>query len=97
MSSKAKKVFGFEIISSAIDDAIINADNNKVRNALFFQGDIKDVLTDNQEIKTIEKPDISIVDPPRSGLHPKALKNIIKLDQKKLYIYLATHQLRQET
>ena len=94
LSSKAKKVFGFEIISSAIDDAIINADNNKVRNALFFQGDIKDVLTDNQEIKTIEKPDISIVDPPRSGLHPKALKNIIKLDQKKI-IYISCNPSTQ--
>ena len=94
LSSKAKKVFGFEIISSAIDDAIINADNNKVKNALFFQGDIKDVLTDNQEIKTIEKPDISIVDPPRSGLHPKALKNIIKLDQKKI-IYISCNPSTQ--
>ena len=57
---------------------------------IYFDENTKDV------IDIIEKPDISIVDPPRSGLHPKALKNIIKLDQKKLYTYLAIHQLRQE-
>lgn len=94
LSKKAKKVYGFEIISSAVDDAIINADNNNIKNALFFQGDIKDVLIDNQEIKTIEKPDISIVDPPRSGLHPKALKNILKLDQKKI-IYISCNPSTQ--
>ena len=94
LSKKAKKVYGFEIISSAVDDAIINADNNNIKNTLFFQGDIKDVLIENQEIKTIEKPDISIVDPPRSGLHPKALKNILKLDQKKI-IYISCNPSTQ--
>ena len=94
LSKKAKKIFGFEIIPSAIDDAIINADNNNVKNALFFQGDIKDTLIDNKEIDIIEKPDISIVDPPRAGLHPKALKNIIKLNQKKI-IYISCNPSTQ--
>ena len=77
LSDKAKKIFGFEIIPSAIDDAIINASNNNIKNALFFQGDIKEILINNKEI-----------DPPRSGLHPKALKNIIDLNQKKI-IYIS--------
>ena len=94
LSKKAKKIFGFEIIPSAIDDAIINASNNNVKNALFFQGDIKDSLIDNKEIDIIEKPDISIIDPPRSGLHPKALKNIIKLKQKKI-IYISCNPATQ--
>jgi len=94
LSKKAKKIFGFEIIPSAIDDAIINASNNNVKNALFFQGDIKDSLVDNKEIDIIEKPDVSIIDPPRSGLHPKALKNIIKLKQKKI-IYISCNPATQ--
>ena len=94
LSKKAKKIFGFEIIPSAIDDAMINASNNNVKNALFFQGDIKDILIDNKEIDIIEKPDISIIDPPRSGLHPKALKNIIKLKQKKI-IYVSCNPATQ--
>ena len=94
LSKKAKKIFGFEIIPSAIDDAIINASNNNVKNALFFQGDIKDSLVDNREIDIIEKPDVSIIDPPRSGLHPKALKNIIKLKQKKI-IYISCNPATQ--
>ena len=94
LSKKAKKIFGFEIIPAAIDDAIINASNNNVKNALFFQGDIKDTLIENKEINIIEKPDITIIDPPRSGLHPKALKNIIKLNQKKI-IYISCNPATQ--
>ena len=94
LSDKAKKVFGFEIIPSAIDDAIINASNNKTKNALFFQGDIKETLINNKEIDIIEKPDVSIVDPPRSGLHPKALKNIVDLNQKKI-IYISCNPATQ--
>ena len=94
LSDKAKKIFGFEIIHSAIDDAIINASNNNVKNALFFQGDIKDSLVNNKEMDIIEKPNISIIDPPRSGLHPKALKNIIDLDQKKI-IYISCNPATQ--
>ncbi len=94
LSDKAKKIFGFEVIPSAIDDAIINADNNNVKNTLFFQGDIKETLINNKEIDIIEKPDISIIDPPRSGLHPKALKNIMKLKQKKI-IYISCNPATQ--
>ena len=94
LSKKAKKIFGFEIIPSAIDDAIINASNNNVKNALFFQGDIKDTLIENKEIDIIEKPNISIIDPPRSGLHPKALKNIVKLNQNKI-IYISCNPSTQ--
>ena len=94
LSDKAKKVFGFEVISSAIDDAIINASDNNVKNALFFKGDIKDILIENKEISLIEKPDISIVDPPRAGLHPKALKNILNLNQKKI-IYISCNPSTQ--
>ena len=45
-------------------------------------------------LKVIENPDISIVDPPRSGLHPKALKNILKLNQKKI-IYISCNPSTQ--
>ena len=93
LSKKAKKVYGFEIVSSAINDAIINASENNINNALFFNKDIKDILKDSQ-INQIEKPDVSIIDPPRAGLHPKALKNIINLNQKKL-IYISCNPSTQ--
>ena len=65
-----------------------------MKNALFFKGDIKDILIENKEISLIEKPDISIVDPPRAGLHPKALKNILNLNQKKI-IYISCNPSTQ--
>ena len=48
----------------------------------------------NKEIDIIEKPDVSIIDPPRSGLHPKALKNIVDLNQKKI-IYISCNPATQ--
>ena len=51
-------------------------------------------MINNKEIDIIEKPDVSIIDPPRSGLHPKALKNIIKLKQKKI-IYISCNPSTQ--
>lgn len=93
LSEKAKKVYGFEIISSAIEDAKINASENNIRNTSFLKGDVKNLL---KQISTneIEKPDISIVDPPRAGLHPEALKNIINLKQRKI-IYISCNPSTQ--
>ena len=86
-------MYGFEIISSAIEDAKINASENNIRNTSFLKGDVKNLL---KQISTneIEKPDISIVDPPRAGLHPEALKNIINLKQRKI-IYISCNPSTQ--
>ena len=65
-----------------------------LKTLFFFQGDIKDTLIENREMDIIEKPDISIIDPPRAGLHPKALKNIIKLNQNKI-IYISCNPSTQ--
>lgn len=68
----AKKVIGVEIISEAVDAAKINAGINGLDNCEFIADDVLNAL-DN--IK--DKPDFIVLDPPRDGINPKALKKII--------------------
>ncbi len=68
----AKKVIGVEIIEEAVIAARENAKLNGLSNCEFIAGDVLKV------IDTIEdKPDMIVLDPPRDGIHPKALEKII--------------------
>ncbi len=85
-SQKAKKVIGIESIKEAIDDANKNAKLNNVQNCEFFVGDMKDILTE-EFVRKNDIPDVVLLDPPRAGVHPDALKVIKKaLPEKIIYI-----------
>ncbi len=72
MAMAAKKVIGVEIIEEAVLAARENARCNGLDNCEFIAGDVLKVLD------TIpEKPDVIILDPPREGVHPKALGKIL--------------------
>lgn len=72
MAPVAKKVVGVEIIEEAVEAAKKNAELNDLHNCEFLAGDVLKML-DNIE----ERPDLIILDPPRDGIHPKALEKII--------------------
>ena len=83
VAANAKKVIGIELIEEAVEAAKENAKINKLDNCTFIAGDVK------EEVKKLEeKPDIIIIDPPRVGIHPKALKDIISFNANKL-IYVS--------
>lgn len=69
----AKKVIGVEIIEEAVAAATENARKNELTNCEFIAGDVLKVLD-----HIAEKPDYIILDPPRDGIHPKALKKIVE-------------------
>ena len=73
MAPVAKKVIGVEIVEEAIEAARKNAELNGLHNCEFIAGDVLKVLDGIEE-----KPDIIILDPPRDGIHPKALDKIIR-------------------
>ncbi len=79
----AKKVIGVEIVEEAVKAARENAKKNGLTNCEFIAGDVLKVL---DEIS--EKPDIIILDPPRDGIHPKALPKIIAYGVKKI-VYIS--------
>lgn len=68
----AKKVTGVEIVEEAVDAASENAALNGLTNCEFIAGDVLKVIDSLQD-----KPDIIVLDPPRDGIHPKALDKII--------------------
>lgn len=72
MAPVAKKVIGVEIVEEAVEAAKKNADLNGLHNCEFIAGDVLKVLDTIEE-----KPDMIILDPPRDGIHPKALGKII--------------------
>ena len=72
MAPVAGKVIGVEIVEEAVEAAKKNALLNGLDNCEFIAGDVLKVLDDIEE-----KPDMIILDPPRDGIHPKALPKII--------------------
>ena len=72
LSPVAKKVIGVEIVEEAVEAARENAKRNGLTNCEFIAGDVLKVL---DQIKV--KPDMIVLDPPRDGIHPKALTKII--------------------
>lgn len=72
MADVAGKVIGVEIVEEAVEAAKRNACLNGLDNCQFIAGDVLKVLDEIEE-----KPDFIILDPPRDGVHPKALKKII--------------------
>ena len=69
----AKKVIGVEIIPEAVEAAKENARLNSLTNCEFIAGDVLKVIDEIEE-----KPDYIVLDPPRDGIHPKALEKIIR-------------------
>ena len=69
----AKKVIGVEIVEEAVVAARENAKRNGIDNCEFIAGDVLKVIDEIEE-----KPDFIVLDPPRDGIHPKALPKIIR-------------------
>lgn len=82
-SKHASRVIGIELNSSAIVDANLNKELNNINNIEFFVGDTGKLLSNNNY-----KPNIIIVDPPRSGLDELAIKEILNILPNKL-IYIS--------
>ena len=82
MAPVASKVIGVEIVEEAVEAARENAQRNGIGNCKFIAGDVLKVLDEIDE-----KPDLIILDPPRDGVHPKALPRILGYGVKQiLYI-----------
>ena len=72
LSPVAEKVIGVEIVEEAVVAANENAKHNGITNCKFLAGDVFKVLDEIEE-----KPDVIVLDPPRDGIHPKALPKIL--------------------
>ena len=83
LAEVAKEVIGVEIVEEAVEAAKENAALNGITNCRFIAGDVLKVLDQVEE-----KPDFIVLDPPRDGIHPKALPKIIQYGVDKL-VYIS--------
>ena len=72
LALRSKKAVGVEIVEEAVEAARDNAKRNNIDNCEFIAGDVFKVLNDLEET-----PDVIVLDPPRVGIHPKALEKIV--------------------
>ena len=81
-AKNAKKVIGVEIVEEAIKNAKQNAVANRVSNAEFYAGSAEEIVP--KLVKSGEKPDIVILDPPRKGSDNITLSTIISAKPKRI-------------
>ncbi len=93
VAKDCKQVVGIEEIAPAIDDARENARLNNIDNAVFYAGDVKDILTEDFARKH-GKPDVLITDPPRAGMHPKVVEMLLQLSAPKV-VYVSCNPATQ--
>lgn len=83
LAKECKKVIGVEIVEEAIEAAKDNAELNNIGNVEFIANDVLDEIG-----KLNEAVDLIVLDPPRSGIVPKALKGILRHKPKNI-IYIS--------
>ncbi|BBF44800.1 RNA methyltransferase, TrmA family [Lachnospiraceae bacterium KM106-2] len=83
LAKKAKKVYGVEIVSQAIEDAKKNAQINEITNAEFFVGAAEEVVPEKYKKDHI-KADVVVVDPPRKGCAESLLETIVAMEPKRV-------------
>jgi 23S rRNA (uracil1939-C5)-methyltransferase len=76
MAPRVAEVWGVELSANAVADAIENARLNEIDNARFFAGDVR--LAVPELIERAGRPDVIVVDPPRSGLSKKVVRRLIE-------------------
>jgi 23S rRNA (uracil1939-C5)-methyltransferase len=93
IAEKCKQVVGIEEIEAAIEDARKNAALNGIDNAVFYAGDVKNILTESFAEKH-GKPDLLITDPPRAGMHEKVVMMLLELAAPKM-VYVSCNPATQ--
>lgn len=82
LAKKAKRVYGVEVVSAAIQNAKENAKENGITNALFYCGKAEVVVPKlySEGIRA----DVVVVDPPRSGCDKVLIETILKMEPKRI-------------
>ncbi|MEZ4918907.1 MAG: 23S rRNA (uracil(1939)-C(5))-methyltransferase RlmD [Saprospiraceae bacterium] len=88
-----RQVVGIEEIPEAIEDARENQLLNQIENATFYAGDVKNVLSP-EFTKKHGKPDLVITDPPRAGMHEKAIRFLLDLEAPRM-VYVSCNPATQ--
>jgi len=94
ISKNAKHVYSFEAVESAVKDAQNNNKLNSISNVTHIQVDLDRSFLPIVEHKSIPKPDVILLDPPRAGMNPKTIKDLIELSAPKI-VYVSCNPATQ--
>jgi 23S rRNA (uracil1939-C5)-methyltransferase len=94
ISSKVKEVYAIETVESSIKDAEENIILNNINNVKFIPADLYQPFYPSVEKLNIPKPDVVILDPPRSGMHKNTVDDVIKLSPNKI-VYVSCNPTTQ--
>ncbi len=94
ISNYVKNIYGFESVASAIEDAKINIQLNNVENFTPLLVDLNKSFIQIIKQKNLPPADVIIADPPRSGMNPKTVKDILYLQPEKI-IYISCNPSTQ--
>lgn len=82
-AARAKFALGIELAESAVADAKQNAREHFITNVDFVASDMRKALV-SQTLDTYPRPDVMIIDPPRSGMHGDVAQSVITLAPKRI-------------
>jgi 23S rRNA (uracil1939-C5)-methyltransferase len=82
-----------EYVEEAVADARINASLNGLKNTEFVAGDLGKMF-DDAFVEHYGRPDVVITDPPRAGMHPKVVDQLLRLSPEKI-IYVSCNPATQ--
>ncbi|MBZ0198423.1 MAG: 23S rRNA (uracil(1939)-C(5))-methyltransferase RlmD [Ignavibacteriaceae bacterium] len=94
ISSGAKKVYAFETVESAVADANENIKLNNIENVGFVTADLYKSFLPQLIENNIPKPDVIVIDPPRSGMHENTVNDVITLQPHKI-VYVSCNPTTQ--
>lgn len=93
LARKARQVIGIEMVEGAIQDAQTNATLNHLNNVSFYGGDMKDILQATY-VAAWGKPQVVVTDPPRAGMHPDVIQQLLALAPEKI-VYVSCNPSTQ--
>ncbi len=95
IADDVRTVVGIESVPAAVDDARENATSNGVANCEFLLGDLKDTLVrERKDLARHGRPDVIIVDPPRSGMHGAVIEQLRALAPRRI-VYVSCNPATQ--
>ncbi len=78
LSTYAEEVHGFELIDTAVEDAMLNAVSNGIDNCYFYRSNLDTFFKHSRFRQKLPDPDVIIIDPPRDGMHRNMAKFVPK-------------------
>lgn len=91
-ASRAQRVIGVEIVEEAVEKAREACQRNGLANVRFVAADVLAELTRLADIG--DRPDVVLLDPPRQGIHPKAIAHLLAAAPERI-VYISCNPTTQ--